>query len=256
MALTRRSCTQGVTTADTQIDTLAFPTNPVSGDTIVVFMSTFASGGNTSQAPTDNKSNTYTQIGTTTTILAGTVGLSLWYSSNITGGSSFMVTGHVSATATVTVIATCLAGTAVPTSYNSDSVSATSAGGANPSIGPTTPAPAANSYFIAAVCKGGTGVATAGSGWQFYTNSTQTNNATLQDLYVEELTTTTASVVKTALFTNASEAWTGRIASFAPLVSASAVLTGTAVGGITEANVVAGGKVITITLTGDTFIPS
>lgn len=36
----------------------------------------------------------------------------------------------------------------------------------------------------------------------------------------------------------------------------SAVLTGTAVGGITEADVVTGGKVITVTLTGDTWIPN
>lgn len=36
--------------------------------------------------------------------------------------------------------------------------------------------------------------------------------------------------------------------------SASAVLTGTAVGGITEADVVAGGNTVIITLTGDTFI--
>lgn len=35
---------------------------------------------------------------------------------------------------------------------------------------------------------------------------------------------------------------------------ASAALTGTAVGGITEGDLVAGGKVITVTLTGDTFI--
>lgn len=37
---------------------------------------------------------------------------------------------------------------------------------------------------------------------------------------------------------------------------ASAVLTGTAVGGITEADVVSGGRTIVITLSGDTFIPN
>lgn len=42
----------------------------------------------------------------------------------------------------------------------------------------------------------------------------------------------------------------------APPPSGSAVLTGTAVGGITEAQVASGGRTIVITLTGDAFIPS
>jgi hypothetical protein len=40
----------------------------------------------------------------------------------------------------------------------------------------------------------------------------------------------------------------------AAAVTGSAALTGTMVGGITESDVVSGGKVLTITLTGDTFI--
>lgn len=43
--------------------------------------------------------------------------------------------------------------------------------------------------------------------------------------------------------------------AFHPKVS-SAVMTGTGIGGITEADVVAGGKVITVTITGDTLIPA
>lgn len=50
--------------------------------------------------------------------------------------------------------------------------------------------------------------------------------------------------------------WMCQISTFKETVSAAAALTGTAMASITETDIVAGGKTVIITLTGDTFIPN
>jgi hypothetical protein len=214
MAISRRDCQQARSNAASALACPAFASSPVSGDTVVVCISSWTSGGLTHQAPTDSQANTYTQIGTTQAGASGDFQMSMWKSENITGGASFVVTGHISISATITCIAVCLTGANTPTSYNGDTVAAT-ATSANPASGTSSPAPAANSYFLACCSKGATNIPTAGSGWQFFTNSTQTDNVTFQDLYVEESTTTSSSAMN-GTFTVASENWVARVASFAP----------------------------------------
>lgn len=218
MAISRRDCQQGKSNAASAVPCTAFASNPANGDTVVVCQSSWTSGGLTHQAPTDNFSNTYTQIGTTQAGASGDFQMSLWKSENITGGASFVVTGHISISATITVIAVCLTGAKTPTSYNGDTAAAT-ATSANPASGTSSPAPAANSYFLACCSKGATNIPTAGSGWQFFTNSTQTDNVTFQDLYVEESTALSSSAMN-GTFTVASENWVARVASFAPVAVA------------------------------------
>lgn len=220
MAISRRDCQQARSNAVSALPCPAFAVNPISGDTVAVAMSSWISGGLTHQAPTDSQSNTYTQIGTTQAGTSGAFQLSLWRAENITGGASFIVTAHVSVSASVTVIAVCLTGANTPTSYNGDTVAAT-ATTTTPASGTSSPAPAANSYFLAAMTKGATNIPTAGSGWQFFTNSTQTDNVTFQDLYVEESAATSSAAMDGTFGTLASaENWLVRVASFAPVAVA------------------------------------
>lgn len=209
----RSNPVEGHTGSGTSVATSAFATSPVTGDTIVVFEFTGAIS-NTHQAPTDTAGNTYTQIGTT---LNGSQGLSLWKCENCTGGSSFVVTGHLSGVDQLTVIAWCLSGAQTPTSYNGDSVGTTGSS-ANPASGTSSPAPAANSFFIAGAVGGGADNAmTAGSGWEFVTGSTQPDNTAFQAAYTEELTSpNTSSTAQNGLFVAVANPWAARVVSFAP----------------------------------------
>jgi hypothetical protein len=220
MAITNRACQQIATTSGSDPACPIFGANPVTGDTVEVWYSSFATGGVTHIAPTDSQFNTYTQIGTTQAGASGNFQLSLWRAENITGGANFVVTGHFAAAVTATVIATCITDTNTPTNYNGDTVAATGTS-VNPASGASTPAPAADSYFTAGTSKGANGVATAGSGWNFYTLSTQTDNVSFQDLYVEERFP--SSTVQNGQFTCASENWIARVASFAPRPNIAAI---------------------------------
>lgn len=77
----------------------AFTTDPVAGDAIVVFVYSVQNGAYeaTHQAPTDSEGHTYTQLGTTEELVEGISHrrLSMWTTMVTTGGSSFVVTGHV-----------------------------------------------------------------------------------------------------------------------------------------------------------------
>ena len=212
-AIAKREIAEGHTSGapTTSCATGTFVTSPVTGDTIVVGVSTFGLGI-TISAPTDTQSNTYTQIGTTTTT-ANNAKLAVYRSENVTGGASFVVTGHASGNG-CTAIVWALSGAAT-TSYNGDSIAATNTG-ANPASGTSTPAPAANSFFIGAMTNESTNAVTAGSGWQFETRSTQTDNTSFQDLFTEDLTTGTSSSAQNATFTEASDTWADRVQSFAP----------------------------------------
>lgn len=216
-AIARRGVAEGHSTATTTCATTAFSTAPVTGDTMVVVVSSF-NGVTTFTAPTDGL-NTYTQIGTTLASGSATsdVVLSVWRKENMTGGASFVVTGHVSQNG-CTVIAWDLSGANTPTSYNADKTGTTATASANPASGSSTPAPAASSFFVGGMSNGGTETVTAGSGWQFETNSTQTNNSSFQDLFTEDLTAAgnVSSSAQSATFTATSDLWAAQVQSVAP----------------------------------------
>lgn len=216
MSIAKRSNpVEGHTGSGTSQATSAFGTSPVTGDTVVVFEIS-AGPGPVHQAPTDTASNTYTQIGTSTSDPDGQI-ISVWRKENCTGGSSFAVTAHIDTASQLTVIAWCLSGANTPTSYNGDSVGA-NGNGANPASGTSSPAPAANSFFLAGVVNSGADNAvTAGSGWEFVTGSKQGDNTSFQSAYTEELTSpNTSSSAQNGQFTAVAAGWGARVASFAP----------------------------------------
>lgn len=214
-AIARRGVTEGHTASGNAVcATTAFGTTPVSGDTLVVAVSSFGAT-TTFTTPTDTGGNVYTQIGTT--LVSSTVLMSVWRKENATGAASFIVTGHIGTTTNgCTAIAWDLSGANTPTSYNADKTSATNAASANPVSGSSTPAPAASSFFVGVMTNAGPEAVTSGSGWQVETNSTQTNNTSFQDLYTEDLTAVTASSAQSATWTAISDAWGAQVQSFAP----------------------------------------
>lgn len=219
-AIARRGIVEGHTgSGSSSCTTGTFASNPVTGDTMVVAVSTFNTAA-TMTAPTDTGSNTYTQIGTTLTVGTGSTAIlmSVWRKENLTGAASFTVVGHMSgSTLGCTVIAWDLSGAAT-TSYNADKTGTTGST-ANPASGTSTPAPAASSFFIGAMTmSSSSNTVTAGSGWTFETNSTQTDNTNFQALYTEDLSAggNVSSSAQSATFTEAADSWDAQVQSFAP----------------------------------------
>jgi hypothetical protein len=123
----------------------AFSPTPVANGVILVCVGTYL-GVAASQhlAPTDNFSNTYTQVGTG--IDQANVSLSLWRARAITTGASHQVTVHAGVAANMIGMAWALD---VADEVNTDFTSATLTVGSTPAVGPSSPAPAANSIFLA-----------------------------------------------------------------------------------------------------------
>ena len=205
-----------------------FAHNPATGDAIVVSCNTFASG--THLAPTDNKSNTYTQIGTQVSNSGAKPFMSLWIAKNITGGSSFVTTVHPNVT-----FYTCQAWVlrnVDPNPYNGDFRSAFNNGGAASfiSTGATTVTPAPNSIFLAFGSPQQATAPTDPTGWNttgsngfdstMLASSQQNNFASAESNFG---TYKIASAVQTATWgTNTYTSWGAIIASFAPGAAAAA----------------------------------
>lgn len=226
MAITVPEAQQG--TSGSNVTTLAsgtFATSPSVGDAIVVFVGTEGSGTITHTAPTDSAGHTATQIGSEQAS-AGNYQLSAWIFENLTTGTglgSYKVTGHWTS-ASGTIIAVRVAGQLTPVSYNGDVVqnSLTAlTSSTNPSVGPTTVAPAANSIFFGSVGQSSSTTVTFTDGtniaWTHVTNETQSNNSTLDDLYAEHFIETGGSTTKqTAQWSGASTTWFALVFSLAP----------------------------------------
>jgi hypothetical protein len=234
-ALAVAEAQQGISgSAVTTLATGIFATSPNVGDAIVVCVSTQTASGSTHTAPTDTAGHTATAIGSEQTqVSTNPLQLSTWIFENITTGtglSSYRVTGHWGS-ASGTIIAVRVTGNLTPTSYNGDIVTnslTTEGTAANPSVGPTTVAPAANSLFFGCMASSTTaGTYTDGTGiaWTHVTGETQTNNSTSDDLYVEHFLNTGGSVTKqTATWTGAAASWFARIFSIAPSTGAAVVV--------------------------------
>lgn len=221
-------------TAVTSVPTTAFATAPNVGDAIVVCVATQTGSGSTHTAPTDSAGHTATAIGSEQSQTATSpLQLSTWIFENLTTGtglSSYIVTAHWGS-ASGTVIAVRVTGQLTPASYNADIVtnSLTVEGTtANPSVGPTTVAPAANSLFFGCMASSTTaGTYTDGTGiaWTHVTGETQTNNSTADDLYMEHFLNTGGSVTKqTATWTGSAASWFARVFSLAPSGGAAVVV--------------------------------
>lgn len=102
-----------------QAATLAQPVT--SGNTVIVAVSNYQSANANTASVTDNKGNTYTKIVTNPTAVSGNNQISLWYATNVAGGSSFTVTATSSATSYLSIAAHEYAGLLTSTTLDSTS---------------------------------------------------------------------------------------------------------------------------------------
>lgn len=223
MAITVPEAQQGKTgSLVTSLATGAFATSPSVGDLIVVFCATEA-GGSTHTAPTDSAGHTATQCGSESS--ASGEQLSVWRFENLTTGTglgSYVVTGHFGTAASATIIAVRVTGNAAA-AYNSDIVQnslTTLTSAANPSVGPTTVAPASASIFFGVLASNNAGNAQYTDGtniaWTHITNETQTDNTSFDDLYVEHFINTDATKRTAQWVTATVTTWFAAVLSFAP----------------------------------------
>lgn len=196
----------------------AFATNPVNGDTVVVGYVHFSNGGAFPNAPTDTQGNTYIKLGE----LRGASdfsGVSYWYCPNVVGGANFKVTADCDG-AQWACIAILLQGMDLA-SYNGDFTIHTGSG-AGATVGPSSPAPKANSIFIA-FCSALSGPNTDPSGWNAqgvngYTAAMDVTAHQVLSSQVGQSAYLLASAVQTPLWNEAGGSiYTAAIASFAPL---------------------------------------
>ncbi len=227
MAVAVAEAQQGLSSANvTSLATGTFATSPNVGDAVVVFVTTGTKVTHT--APTDSAGHTASQIGSEQSSSASGAagGLSFWIFENLTTGTglgSYKVTAHWPS-ASGTVIAVRVTGQLTPTSYNGDIVQSSltaQTSSTNPSVGPTTVAPAANSIFFGGLCSADAGNAAYTDGtnvaWTHVTNETQTNNTTDDCLFAEHFIETGGSTTKqTAQWTAASTHWFASVFSLAP----------------------------------------
>lgn len=202
-----------------------FATSPSVGDAIVVLVVTGSAVTHT--APTDSAGHTASAIGAQQK--DASICQSVWIFENLTTGTglgSYNVIGHW-ASATATIIAVRVTGQLTPTSYNGDIVqnsTTTETVGTNPSVGPTTVTPAANSIFFGVLSSlnAGSSAYTDGTNvaWAHVANETQPDNTTLDCLFGEHFVNTGGATTKqTAQWTGASASWFGAVFSLAPAAS-------------------------------------
>jgi hypothetical protein len=185
MAITFQDCQSGTGGGGTTAPACgAFSVNPAANDLIVVGHGTW-NNALAQTAPTDSGGNTYSQIGTTQrqNVTGGVAGMSMWYTKVVTGGSSFVVTGHVPASTNSGIIALLFRGIDTSAPYNGDWVGAIVTAGTPKTVGPTTPSPPANSIFVGFAFQDGGNVniaASGGGGWTQPTNSSADRPAILR----------------------------------------------------------------------------
>ncbi len=163
---------EGHSTGSSALAAPAFAANPVTGDCVLVGVSSWKAGqGVTHSAPTDTASNTYVQIGTTLNHPSGNLQLSLWACVSATGGSSFVVTNHLSVSTYTSLVVWCVRPNVAIVSLG-DVASDFSCSDENADDPTTSPAPpVADAFFLSiAVAAGTDNTLTAGTGWNTIAN--------------------------------------------------------------------------------------
>lgn len=202
----------------------AFASDPIPGDTVVVFTAIYVQSG-ALVAPTDNKGNTYSLLGSFKQSVGNpNSGLAMWASVGVTGGSSFVVTGHINTANDNNLhIAWCLTGGQM--SYPLDWVQSHGGGGASQTVGPTIVAPGTNAIMLGGHYQdGSTNTATPAAGWNTtgvngFDAGMNTRAALANGGSVIKISTAykVVSAVSSLAWTcTVSFDWTGMLASIAP----------------------------------------
>lgn len=220
MALTILDVKSGNNSVNASSMSLPSTAAPPNACLVVVAMASI--GGGTHNAPTDNFSNTYTQIGSTLSVTSGsTVELSLWRCDGATanGSTALTVTLHSSVSTQMAGVVWVASGQNA-SSYNGDTVGQTGSS-ANPHSGTSTPAPAGASLFIGGMTSFNPNTATVGTGWNTvgvngFTSAMASaallpDNAVGQSIFTEYQI---ASVAEDATWTMSSDTWLADVASF------------------------------------------
>lgn len=255
MPITLGGHNKGGPTNAASIATAAFSTQPTAGSTIAVAVLNQKDTSETLSSVTDNASgNTYVAAGAEVVYAPSGLRGVVYYAKNINTAASFVVTATFSgATIAARIVAVEIKGadTTAPLGlYGGQSQAAVATTTDAVSTG-ALGTPAQNGHFVFAM----SGHDSFPDSFDAGTGYTVLETTIAQAAFASEyLIQTTAAAVTATFTTNLSGNLVTVGATFQPVGTGTAVLTGTTVPSITEADVVAGGKTIIITLTGDTWV--
>lgn len=128
-----------------------------------------------------------------------------------------------------------------------EGLASASGSSAAPATGNVSPTPSVDGCYIVGFCFGNTVLTSAGGFADYF------NEPTINTSDTEGLAQTTAAAIG-ASWTMTSGPWGAVAASYKPTGGPTAAISGTITSSTLEADIVAGGKTIIITLTGDTWI--
>jgi hypothetical protein len=179
-----QSSTAGGGSGTTQLTLPAFGFKPRAGDLIIVAVS---AKNQAIVAPTDNASNTYVLVASSTFGSSPSYSLSLYYAKNITPSSSLAVTVGGSGGTGQLLSASAFEYTGIDPSSSLDTYSphTDSSESATSLTSFTAAGSAANELYFGALTFDASTTATSGSGW--IPEAGITNNNTTQAVYVEDL---------------------------------------------------------------------
>ena len=226
MALTIQDVRSG-NSGGTNVSSFTLPTvnPPPTGSLVVVVMVSVQGSAVVHQAPTDNFSSTYTQLGSTLSVTLNTLTckLSKWICDGIpTIGFGLQVTMHTSLVATQAGVVWNISDQKIGgQSYNGD-IAALSGTNTAPHSGTSAPAPQGLSIFIGGHSLFNSGTPTEASGWNavgsngftsaMHTAALLSDNVVGQSVFSEYFIAATAQDAAWTL--GASDTWVADVASF------------------------------------------
>jgi hypothetical protein len=236
--------------------TLAFDVNVTAGNLLVVSQQHYLPVDQPASLPTDTLGHTYVEAVQQFMDFTGDgCRLATWYVQNCSGGAN-TVTFDMGGTATNGSLACTIAefsGLATTSVLDQTAAFEASVWDAFPTTPGVVTTQASELLYGAMMFDGGVSTMEPGGS---YTQVEEIEAAPLSVIY-KTVASTGTYVADWTLTGGGDKRWMCHIATFkAATGGASAALSGTATSGMTEADVVSGGKVITVTLSGTTWIPS
>lgn len=192
MAIFKQACQNGSDATATSIASLAFASNTVTGNTVVVAV-VFTPGVTITSVTDSGAGNTYTRIGTAFT---GTSGFrcDLFYSNNITGGTTPIVTANFSATTDFRrIVAYELTG-----NFTLDQIMGDAGGTGTALTGNSVTTTASGEFIFGACAASAGGTPSAGTGFTLPASATaSTGDSPLFAVYQEQVSAGAIAVLGT-----------------------------------------------------------